>query len=116
MESKVKSTVTGLNPNTGEVHHLDFEGDAVCLVVVNDEDESVQSTESIVGTMNLDRAMAMVKSLASACKHLLNELPPIVSHIIMNEMMNEILNKVRDDEQEALKEYDARRAAENGMA
>lgn len=92
MENKVKTTVTDIDPKTGEIHHMEFEGDAVCAVIINDKGDGVAAEECLVGSVNLDRAMAMVKGLTSACNHLLKELPPALSAIIMAEMMAEIMH------------------------
>lgn len=100
MENKVKATATGVNPKTGEIHHMEFEGDAVCIVTINDAGPGVSSEECLVGSVNLDRAMAMVKGLTSACNHLLKELPPALSGIIMAEMMAEIMAKPNAEKEE----------------
>ena len=112
METKVKATATGIHPKTGEIHHLDFEGDAVCIVTINDKDDGISATDALMGSVDLDRALGMVKALAGAARHLLDSLPPALSTIITGEMMREMLGKMGDDEQQALKDYDARRAAD----
>lgn len=109
MENKVKSTVTGVHPKTGEIHHMEFDGDAVCVVNIREEDDRVACDQCITGEVNANRAIALVKGLTGACRNLLKELPPIVAHIIMNELMNEMLGKMKDDEEEALKAYDEER-------
>ena len=112
MENKVKITVTGTHPETGEIHHLEFDGDAVCAVILNDEEDRIRAEECLMGSVNLDRALAMAKGLSSACAHLIESLSPAVSRIVTMEMMQDILHKADDDEQQALKDYDERRAAD----
>ena len=116
MENKTKTTITGVNPKTQEIHHMEFEGDAVCAIIIDDKGDGIASQEVVCGTVNAERAIALVKSMTNACSNLLRELPPIISHMIMNELTHDLLKKMEDDEQEALKEYDARRAAENELA
>lgn len=115
MENKVKATVTGVHPETGEIHHMDLEGDAICIITLNDKGEGIAAQDTLMGSLDLNMAMAMVKSLAGASSHLLDHLPPAMSSIIKMDMLREILGKMDNDEQEALKEYDARRAAD-GLA
>lgn len=101
METKVKATATGTDPKTGEIHHLEFTGDVVCIVTINDTENGVNSEECLVGSVNLDRARAMVKSLTSACNHLLKELPPFMANLIMAEMAAEIMGKADPEDEEA---------------
>lgn len=112
MENLVKTVVEGIDPQTGENHKMAFEGNAVCVVTINDADGGVTSEECLMGNVNLDRAMAMVKGLTSACNHLLSELPRGMAHFIMAEMLSEVMGKIDDDEQEAVKSYDERRFAQ----
>lgn len=104
MENKVKTTVTGIHPETGEIHHREFEGDAVCIVTLNDKDGGISAQDALVGSLDLNRAMAMVKSLAKASTHLLEELPPHISSIIQLEMLKEIMGDMKDEQEEAADE------------
>lgn len=107
--NNVKILIEGVDPKTGETHKMNFEGDAVCAITIKDADGGVSAEECLMGSVNLDRALALVKGLASACRHLLDHLNPAMASIIMGEMLHEIMGKVEDDEQADLKAYDERR-------
>ena len=100
MENTVKTTITSTNPKTGEIHHMEFDSYAVCVVLLKDEGEGIKSQEVITGRWDLNRALAGVKSLASASSHLLEQLPPHISSIVKMEMLSEIMGKTKHEEEE----------------
>ena len=112
MENIVKASVEGINPKTEERQTMAFEGDAVCVVCIKDQEDGFTAEQAIVGALNADGALALIKANINVCKQLLNELPPIVSGVIMSELFSDIMRKADDDEQAALRDYDARRAAD----
>lgn len=112
MENKVKAMIEGVDSQTGEVVKMEFEGDATCVITVKDNDGGVGVEECLVGAVNGESAMALIKGMTSAVNHLLDNLPPILSAAIMAELFCDVMDK-KDQAEMAAEAED--RGVENGM-
>ena len=113
MKNWVKVNVEGIDPTTDEKHNMSFEGSSVCIISLKDgDDEGICAEQCLMGVMDGNGAMAMVKTLTNMCTQLLHRLPPIVASAIMSELFDEMLRKCDSDEEAAVRAYDERRAAD----
>lgn len=114
MENWVKVNVVGINPADDEKHEMSFEGSSVCVISLKDEGEEkgICAEQCLMGVMDGNGAMAMVKTLTDMCHRLIDSLPHAVSSAILAELFCDVMNKMDDAEEAAVREYDERRAAD----
>ena len=102
MKDCIKVTIEGTNPETGEKITQVIEGEVIAVTALGEkvEDKGIPTTNFVLGTINNEGVMSLLRGLRSAQASVLNNIPKDAREVILKNMMMEMLLDLDDTEED----------------